>query len=343
VAVYRCFWGLGESPFVRWDEETNVRVVEESLNTHSFPVLLLDEKPFFEKPPLWYGLTMGIQYLFGIHALSMRLVSAFCGVGIIVLTMWIGYSWYGTLAGYISGIVLLCTEHLFIQNPGGIFSSHTYRSADTDTLQQFLILGSVWMFWKAIRHPFYGYGAACLAGLSILTKGPLGFIPFLFGSLWMIKTHKQSIRYIVGLIGVFFVTILPWYAYMTMVFGNTFIQSHFGYHLFYRTTLAIEGHSEPWWFYISILTNRSVFPVHELLFLAVLYSIFKYLQRQEYRYAAPLFFLLIPFLSISIVQTKLAWYLLPIYPYASLLIGSMISEGIQCVCHRKTGFRRFFV
>ncbi len=116
---YRIFFNLLQAPVERWDEQTNIEVVINSLSHKSFPVLYIDDKPFFEKPPLWYWITAIVVKSVNQSPFSMRLLSAVSGVGVILLTVFLAWRWWGVYAGISSWIVLLTTNQLFVTNAGG--------------------------------------------------------------------------------------------------------------------------------------------------------------------------------------------------------------------------------
>ena len=80
------YFGLGNQPVERWDEETNIKVVTDTAALKYLPVLYLGQKPFFEKPPLWYFVNLGLAGTFGISPESMRMTSAISGLLIILIS-----------------------------------------------------------------------------------------------------------------------------------------------------------------------------------------------------------------------------------------------------------------
>lgn len=297
---YRCFGNLTTNPIERWDEQTNIAVIADTRSHGSFPILFLENTPFFEKSPLWYYLHLFLP----VHP---RVVSAFAGLLTILLTAYITWKWWGPLAGFVSWVILLTTNHLFVTNPSGIFSTHTFRSADVDSLFMFLLVASFFVDspkWKGL-----------LAGLAVLTKGPLGALPILF------STNKiTSICWALA-------TILPWYTYMVAQFGETFLSAHFGYHLYTRSVMPLEGHTQYWWYYASILSNRHLFFSWELLVGSMIY-LFATKKLKDSRIRSIVIMAATLLLVPTFVQTKLAWYILPFYPFAALVIAAGVSAAI---------------
>lgn len=296
ITLYRCFWNLNQSPIERWDESTNLSVITETRLLGSFPVLYLSGKPFFEKPPLWYWLQVVSPY-------TPRVISAVFGFLAVLLTALLAWKWWGGLASFTAWTVLLTTNQLFVTNPEGIFSTHTFRSGDVDSLFILLMVASI----ATTRWKLQGF----LAGLALLTKGPLGILPLLlFSKAWLIALAVA----------------VPWYAYMTIRFGQTFVSEHIGYHMASRALSPIEGHTYPLWYFGSIITNRSFFLSWEILAAALMWIMVRQKDTKAVRIAVlTILFFLIP----TLIQTKLAWYVLPMYPFAALSIGYAVSEAIS--------------
>jgi len=132
VAVF-CFHHLARPDVRTWDEGMNAAVVIATLDSGSFPVLQGPAGPFFEKPPLWYYLTLASVRLGGLNATSLRMVTALSGFLLILLVGIATARFHSVLAGYAASGFLLAVGHLYFFKPHGIFSTHHIRSADSDT------------------------------------------------------------------------------------------------------------------------------------------------------------------------------------------------------------------
>ena len=312
ITLYRCFFNLGKLPPQRWDEQTNIHVVNTIVSKQLFPALLLDGSPFFEKPPLWYWSTFIVSVLFPNSITAIRSVSAASGLLFIMFTVWAARWWWGDIAGIVSWAILITTDHLFVNNPGGIFSTHTLRSADLDSL---FILFLVLSFIASLTHVspgLKGIATGTFSALAILTKGPLGLLPFIFLS-------RKSLPYALVLCALL---VIPWYAYMTAMYGWQFISTHIFYHLVQRSIVPIEGHNNPWWYFISILTNRTFFLSWEIVAMSVVWLLMNGLYTSDLRIRAVITMLLLCLIIPTATQTRLAWYILPFYPFAALTVGA---------------------
>ena len=75
--------GAFQAGFERWDEQTNIEVVKDTIQGQSIFLKLNDEN-FFEKPPLFYYLSIIISPITGIEN-SGRFVSVISALGIVFL------------------------------------------------------------------------------------------------------------------------------------------------------------------------------------------------------------------------------------------------------------------
>ncbi len=328
VAFMLCFVSLGREPLARWDEKTNAGVVKEMIQRGDPFKMTLDGKPFFEKPPLWYMITWLVSSAGGLHTYSFRFTGALSGFLLILFVYIITKNLSTQTGGIFAVLTLLATPHLFITNSGGFFSTHTIRSADMDILQILWITMSLYFFHLNLK----GFRQGLLWGtlfsaLAVLTKGPLGLAPFVLFWFYRIICLRQPIFSIKNQLmkALFFLLllILPWYVYMYAMYGSNFLLSHFGYHIFQRITNPIEGHAHTWTYPLQVISDPQVYPLFPFFPVSIFYGIFYTRKRPEF----PVFFslsmiLIILVLSIG-MKTRLAWYVLPIYPFASILTGYM--------------------
>ena len=325
ITYARFFPTLMQSPIQKWDEQTNISIVTNEKSMQHFPILYKGDQPFFEKPPLWYWATMAVNTSLTDGAHSARVISAMAGFFILLLTTFLAWRWWGYAAGLSTWLVLISTNHLFTINPHGAFSTHTFRSSDVDSMHILFLVISFACLTGTTKLASILAGLA--AGLSVLSKSPLGLLPLFVATL--LPPTKRTIPNIMLSWGVAATIILPWYIWMTTQFHIPFLSSHFGYHLAARIQIPLEGHNKPFWYYARILSARHFFLSWEWLVGSVFF-----ITTQKYLNDRLLLFTLVMALSTFIVptitSTKLAWYVLPFYPFAALLIGFATSRG---VCH----------
>lgn len=345
-----CFWKLGKKDLAVWDEYTNYSVIYDTIESGDHTILTkkdwfvyryghgsyhkVSSDDFLEKPPLWYYLTIFSTKLFGINRFSVRFISASAGFSIVLLIFYIGYKFFSYKAGIISGFAALGVGPLFFQL-SGIFSTHTFRSADLDTLQLlFIVLATVVLF-KFHKHEriYHLILAGFFSGLGFLSKGPFSTLPIIVFSIFRLSnrrkfTLKKTLLYLLIIGSSFLVITAPWHFFMYIKHGGLFLDTYFGYHIFHRVSHTLEEHNGGIFFYVKLLFHRDLFLFSILFFTSAAYAVIK--EKDKIFSKLPLFFCIFtPLLIIaldSIFQTKLSWYISPLYPFAALVIGEFYKE-----------------
>jgi len=117
--------------------------------------------------------------------------------------------------------------------------------------------------------------------------------------------------------------------------GQSFLDSFFGYHNLQRYTSVVNNHSEPWWFFLYIMTIGSM-PFSIFLFHGIFATIKEFItdnsknsrnKNSLYLFSLCWLFSILVFFSIS--ATKLPSYWLPATPAAGILIAKSAEILIQ--------------
>jgi 4-amino-4-deoxy-L-arabinose transferase-like glycosyltransferase len=295
-----------------WDEQTNARVIQELIQGEKiFEDLKLNGNHFFEKPPLWYYITGSVISVFGYGNIQLRIVSVLASVGIFALVYFISRQYYSRWRSLANLFFLILINQFFIVNASGYFSSHTLWTADLDSLQFFfLLLGQYYFILSSKTYKQYfvylSYGAFAFA---LMTKGILALIPITLISIWYILNRAKfgfTIKHLFTVSLILFAIILPWHLYMYLKFGYQFIDTYFIYHVINRGLLGVESHSEGWYFYSGILINFNIFVLWPFLY----WRIYKTIKTKKLSISTKyvIYFSVIYFIIINLMQTKLAWY-----------------------------------
>ena len=326
-AAWLCFWGLGKAPLEPWDEGVNADVIASSFKSRSPFILTKDNQPFFEKPPLWYWATYVPVSVWGQTPTTLRLVSSSAGLLLVLLVIGFTAKTAGVFPGLVSALSLLSARQLFFPNVAGYFSTHTLRSADADSLALLFTVAS-WVLLCEVskKRTRLFFPAIAATALAFLAKGPIALLPWISWFAYYVVNKKQ-LPVSWGKIGLGIlagtVILIPWYGYMTLSFGGDFLSSHILYHQIARITSVLEGHAGPWYFYVSLFFDPRVYPLGIIVGTSAL-SVFlvKKLRNDVVAFtSAGSVLTLLVFLSFA--QTKLAWYILPAYPFAAVLLGKI--------------------
>ena len=163
-------------------------------------------RPWLERPPLPHWVVLGTTAIFGRHDnfIIERIPSALCGMGIVLICVWMGSRWFGKDIGLISGYVLATCYELWAYS----------TLAEDDIYLGLLVAMAIALFvrmeWPANpstqnstnpigKRPWIMLLFFILCGLTNLTKGPLLGMVMIGSGLgaFLVWNHigKQILRY----------------------------------------------------------------------------------------------------------------------------------------------------
>lgn len=308
---------LGDLPLRDWDEGYYATVARDIYWYHNWFDLTYLQEHFWYKPPLMIWLTALSYHLFGVSEFSSRLPVAML-----------------TAAGV--PLLYLVSKELFQGRSPALLSAGTYltllpvvrhgRLAMMDGLILTFILVSSWGLLRG-RSPQskwlillgLGLGGIALTKsiLAILIAAIFCFIILINRWFFLLRNPWLWLGLILGI-----VPILGWYAIQINHYGEAYIQVHFQSQSIDRVTSAIEGHNGSI-FYYAIEILKYSWPW--LLFLPQgLILGFQERQKTWAKFALSGFGLY--FAAVSIMGTKLPWYIFPIYPFLCLIIGASLNH-----------------
>ncbi|MGH1396898.1 MAG: ArnT family glycosyltransferase [Trichormus sp.] len=311
---------LGNSPLRDWDEGTIAQVAREIWHSPSaamgwlYPTLA--GEPYHNKPPLIHLLIAGAYSIGGVNEWTTRLPGA-------VLTA--------------LGVPLLFSvgRLIFPCNLPALFAALVYmtmlpvvrhgRLAMLDGALVTFFLLVLFCLFKAGKNPRYGLGIGFGFGLIALTKGIMVFLLGGIVGLFILRNRKLYwLKNPYLWIGIFLGSLpaIAWYIAQWQHYGQSFLEINLQNQSFNRITQSVEGNTGlPWYYLVEIL--KYGFPW--LLFLpGGFYLAGKH--RHTTWGCLVLVGTIIYLGTISLMNTKLPWYVIPVYPFLALAIGAEISE-----------------
>ncbi|MGB3695102.1 MAG: glycosyltransferase family 39 protein [Spirulinaceae cyanobacterium] len=307
---------LGNLAIRDWDEGYYTIVARDMYRTGNwlYPTYLGD--PFLLKPPLMHWLVALSYHLGGVNEFTSRLPTALLSAGSIPL-------------------IYLLGKEAFSQRLPALFSALVYltllpvvrngRLAMLDGMSITFFLITLLCLIKAKKQPTWAVGIGISLGLIGLTKGILvlllGAIATIFllanSQLLLLANPYLWLGLIIGSLPLF-----SWYFAQWQHYGEIFLQVHFQAQGFERINNAVWGNTGPPWFYILELLKYS-FP-WLLFFPSGLHLAW---QKRHTPWGK---LVLIGFCGymgiISVMGTKLPWYILPAYIFFALAIGSSLNK-----------------
>ena len=308
---------LGGVALRDWDEGIAAQVSREiwrgNLNW-LYPTI--DSIPYFNKPPLVHWLIGLCFAVGGVSEWTARLMPAFLTAASVPLLYAIG-------------------RELFLRRSIAIFSTLVYltllpvvrngRLAMLDGAVLCFLLGAMWCLLRSRRDLRYALGAGIGFGLICLTKGVmLGLLLGAIGFLFLVWDTPRLLTsgYLWGGLAIGTFPVAAWYFAQWVHYGQDFINANLVNQSFRRILETVERHKAPPWYYVLEIF-KSAWP-WQLFWLQGLR-----LTWENRNFPGPKLVLVwsgVYLLAISVMNTKLPWYILPIYPAFALAVGSYLAE-----------------
>jgi len=349
ISALLIFGGLGNTHLIPWDEAIYAKISKNMVINNEY--ISMEWKKgliWYEKPPLYMWLMAFSMKFLGFTSIAAKLPSAIFGFFTVVVLYLFGKKLFNRTAGFISAFSLLTTLHFL----------YYARQSMTDITNVFFITLALYLYWLAKENNKVKYWlfSGLSIGLAVMTKGVIGFIPFAIIGLYelFLLISKQQVittKLFKNYLVLFFTSVLvflPWHLEMYRRFGMPFINSYLGYHVIARATEAIEDKGQPWWWYfIAIKVSMRIWFVALVLGLPwFLYNTFginiKWINKltntnnkRDFKKINKFVFLflgsLFTFTFFSIAKSKLVWYIIPLYPLLSLIIGAFSEHLLSFV------------
>lgn len=322
VGVVIIFFRLGAKTLYSWDEAIYGQIAREFLGLHHWLVPQWQAVPWFEKPPLAVWL-MAISFrTIGISEFAARLPAALASLATLSLTYVLAKRFVPRWVATGVGLILL-TSYLYL---------YEARFATTDMLLLSFALASLWGFTKLLetKSPAWWLVVWASLGLATMTKN-IAVAPAVIALgaatiiSWRDIIKLGKTKWFVAGVTIFLLLVVPWHIYMYMVYGQPFVDQYVGYHILSRGHGLENNTSGPFdLYYPHTLLTKYWYPWVYLAIVsgvAWLLSIKKFAQRQN---PLAVMLLVLPIATFGLYQlsgTKLFWYMLPLLPPLSVMIG----------------------
>jgi 4-amino-4-deoxy-L-arabinose transferase-like glycosyltransferase len=306
---------LGNVPLKDWDEATYALVAREMVRTGDWIHLKIQSDPFLCKPPLGMWMIAIAYQIGGINEFTTRLPCAsLTAIGVPILYQ-ISYLLFDRkIPALLSALVYLTL--LPVVRHG--------RLAMLDGMSITFWLLALLCLLKSRQNRRWSIGIGVMLGAISLTKGLLAIVFALIILLILIADKQISLLkspYLwLGLV-IGQIPAIIWYVAQYYKYGDIFIQEHFFSQTFDRLSQSVENHQGPIWFYIFDIIEYT-FPW--LLFIpGGIVLAWRNSQQSWARFA--LIGAVVYLAIVSLMKTKLNWYIMPIYPFLAIFTGAYLS------------------
>ncbi len=321
LLIYIFFYGIGDYGLLAKDEPRYAGCALEMLENKNWIVPKFNFQDRFDKPALFYWLIASAYKILGVSEFSSRVPSALCAILLVLFTWYIGSKVLGKKTGLLSAIILATSvEYIFLGRRAAtdivlcfFFSTSLYSMY----LGYFIKDWKIKIFWTVLS------GLFC--GLAILTKGPIGLV-LLLGILtvFLICRKQFDIKHLRVYFIISFIALiinLPWYIMVHNATKGAFTQAFFFTHNLQRFTSVVGEHPGPIWFYIPVILVG--FMPWTLFFLYGLFNSVRGYKRKHFNkfILFCLIWTFIIFFFFTFCKTKMATYILLLFPPLSLITG----------------------
>lgn len=312
-------WNLGNLPITAYDESIYTQVTRDTMHSGQILTLKHFDQNWFEKPPLYFWLSMPLVKIFGDTEIAYRLVSALSAIATILLCY--------LLVKKLSNKTYLALLSSFVLSIMPLFYI-TSRQVRLDTPLTALMLATVYFLvlgWRKNKKLIYVLPIIAL-GFLLKSLAVLVVIPILliFSFIYKKWNWLKNKWFWYGL-PISLTIVLPWHINQYMTWGQDFFQKYIGWNILARVNegFSIEEKvdhlayfkklwtfAEPWW---------QVF----LLAIIIFFILNRFIKDKN---ASQLFWsniITVAFgiLFFSLSKTKITTYLIPIFPYLATLIA----------------------
>ncbi len=275
------------------------------------------------KPPLLYWCICLAYQVLGVSAGAARLVSVCAVVAAVQLVATLAAELYGRRAALFAAITFVtCGLPLVIG-----------KMVLTDGLLLLWITAAALLLLRIARGPITWRRSAAFwvfVGLALLTKGPA--VVLFIGALGLVLRDERGRWTWLGSGRLWFASPLallvavPWYAVIAVHEGGTLWRQFLWYEVFSRLAGTPHGHGGPPGYHL-LLGLAGTLPWTVLVPGALLEA--WRLRRAEPAGRVLLLWLLLPWVVLELVPSKLPHYTLPCYVPLAILLGRMWDRGLD--------------
>jgi 4-amino-4-deoxy-L-arabinose transferase-like glycosyltransferase len=318
---------LGSYPMGSPDEGRYAEIPREMVASGDWITPRLNGVNYFEKPPLMYWAVAGCYAAFGPSEWAMRAMPVLFALGGVLLTYAAGRVLHGRAAG-VAAAAVLGTSLLYFA------IAHILL---LDMAVSVLMSATLFCFILGLREPpgakrrwlFLGLYAS--AALATLTKGMIGFLvtgAVMFLWLLVFNQWKRLRPFYLPAGGLLFLAIaVPWHV-LAAQRNETWLHRYFVYEHWERFTTPAAGRPGAWYYYIGIIL-AGLIPWTGFLWPAVRDGLSGGWARRKEN--ADTWFLVVwvgfIFLFFTKSHSKLAPYIVPVFPALAVLIGAWLAKA----------------
>ena len=245
------FIGLGLVHLFDWDEINFAESAREMIESGDYMRVQINYQPFWEKPPFFFWLQVVAMKLFGITEFASRFPNALFGLLYLITFFYIGKKHFNQRFGVIWALLFF----------GSLLPHLYFKSGIIDPVFNYFIFMSIYFMLlvvgkseeKIVR---YAILAGIFSGLSVITKGPVGFL--LLGLTFTVYiTVKRfrvfpKVKYILLFLVGFLIIVCSWLSIELYQNGYDIMLQFIQYQLELFSS-GVAGHEQPFYYHFVVV------------------------------------------------------------------------------------------
>lgn len=306
LAALAFFVNINSFPLHNWDEAWYAEIIKNmSSGQYNLLVPFWNGQYYFDKPPLYFWLSLPVVKIFGLGEWQIRFVSAVGGFLTVLLIYFIAKKLFNQRVGQLSSLVFLSFGQVI----------NRFSQGNLDAILVCLSLASFYFYLQSSEKKFFLILSGLSAGFGFLVKGWLmGLFPLLLIFLFLVGQKRKNLW---DLLIIFLFSLLPFLVWSFLGFRNFGWQFVNWYWLhpaagnlsgslslltLFKTFFRDVGF---WWLAIAIFVikkGRKIFPLEKFIGFFILCAT-------------------IYLFSLGFLKEQMDWYLLPAYPLLAIFVG----------------------
>jgi 4-amino-4-deoxy-L-arabinose transferase-like glycosyltransferase len=316
------FSKLGGNGIANWDDCYYAQKAKEILATGDWLTMHYDGMPEVDNPPFFMWLVALSFLAFGVSEYAAIFPSALMGVATVALVWVFARRLYTPWAGTFAAFVLATTAPFLKYG----------RHAMMDVTLSFFVTLALLSLYLAVhenRRPYFLLWGACIA-VAILIKSVLGFFPLVVSGAYLTASKRWRVfgdGWFIGGASLALALGCAWYAHQYAKFGQWFLERHFGWLIVQR---GFARDPEPWHAHLSYLRDlaRYYWPWLPLLTFGLVHGAAR-AWKGDHRALLLVLWLMIITVVMSLTQSRMLWYIMPIFPAAAMICGALLDSWLS--------------
>lgn len=313
---------LGNVPLRDWDEGTVAQVAREIWRAEPgslgwlYP--MVHGEPYLNKPLLVHWLIAGLYQLAGVNEWTTRLPGALLTACSVPLLYGIGREVFMRRSPAILSALIYLTMLPVVRHG---------RLAMLDGAVLCFFLLTMWCLLRSRRDPRWALGVGIGLGLIALTKGILVILLGAIALGFLLWDSPRLLASVYLWLGIFLgvTPALLWYVAQWLHYGELFLKTHLMTQSFNRVVESVESNAGPPWYYLLEILKYT-WP-----WLIFCPQAFQTAWRSRTMSWAKLVLVWSGgyLVAISLMSTKLPWYVMPVYPAIALAAAVPLNQVWQ--------------